>query len=418
MFKFATNSGFIQKVLGLIYFYFNTVALPVPVTFTTIISFFGFKKAIKQYGKPFIVIISIICLYAIIHNVNGVVVMDYFKSTIYFAALILSGFIAYQYLVSNNHIIEKTFNLLSVSALIFLAVGIVALFTPFADVLWSNHNFIADGEKILRFKGLSYEPSHLALTLSPLFLFFLWKSINKINLKNLFHFTAVAIPIGLSISFGFGAALILSLCLTIIMALTIYQKFKRILLLPIVLALISIIGISYTSSPISERFAFIIHGNDTSVNGRTTEAFMHGYNCAETKSIWFGIGMGQIKYVGEEVIRPYYAAMDPIGYSKEHWPVMSIPNSMAETLAIFGILGVLLKIGFQIFCFVKLKVYDNYLNLSIFFFIFFYQMMGSFILSSTEIMMWAIAFAKIFPEFDVKAKLTQSTVIAKSNFQL
>lgn len=405
MFKFPTNSGYIQKAFGLIYFYFNSIALPVPVTFTTLLSIFGYKKAISQFGKTLFAILILVCLYAIIHNVNGVIVIDYFKSTIYFAALILSGFVAYQYLVSNNQIIEKTFNLLSVSALIFLAVGIVALFTPFADVLWSNHNFIADGEKMLRFKGLSYEPSHIALTLSPLFLYYLWKNIDETTLKNLFYLAACTIPIGLSISFGFAAALILSLCLTITIALLIYQKFKRLLLLPIIVMIIAIIGITYTSNPISERFAYIAQGNDTSVNGRTTEAFMHGYNCAATKSIWFGIGIGQIKYVGEEVIRPYYAAMDPVGYSKENWPVMNIPNSLAETLAIFGILGVLLKIGFQVFCFVKFKVYDNYLNLSIFFFIFFYQMMGSFILSSTEIIMWAFAFAKIFPQFNVKEEL-------------
>ena len=131
---------------------------------------------------------------------------------------------------------------------------------------------------------------------------------------------------------------------------------------------------------------------------------MLGYQCAETESVWFGVGLGQVKYVGEEIIRPYYYAMDPVGYSVENWPVMHIPNSMAETLAIFGIVGVLLKIGFQLYCFAAFRVYQNYFNLSVFSFLFVYQMMGSFILSATEIIMWSFALARIFTVFDVSQK--------------
>jgi len=404
MFKKLTDSMSMNKTLGLIYFYFNSVFLPVPVTFTTIHSVFGIKQAISNYGKTLLALFTILAVYTFIHSVNGVVLSDYFKSSIYFAVLLFSGFVAHNYFNSNDIKIEKTFEFLSIASIILLLIGVGALFTPFADVFWSNHDFIGDGVKMLRFQGLSYEPSHLALTLSPLFLYYLWKNIYKISLISVLYFLATAIPIALSISFGFVAAFILSLFITFQLVYLVYGKIKRVLLLPIIAILIAAAAISLTSNPISDRLAFIAQGNDTSVNGRTTEAFMHGYNCAATQNIWFGIGMGQIKYVGEDVIRPYYTAMDPVGYSKENWPVMSIPNSMAETLAIFGILGILLKIGFQIFCFLKFKVYDNYLNLTIFAFIFFYQMMGSFILSSTEIIMWAFAFAKIFPEFEVNLK--------------
>jgi hypothetical protein len=405
MFKKFTERFSLEQTLGLIYFYFNTFALPTPISFTTLLSVFGIKKVISKFGKTLLVIFSILIVYAIIHYQSGVIATDYFKSTIYFAALLFSGFVAHNYLNSNTIKTEKTFEVMSISSIILLLIGVVALFTPFAYVFWSNHDFIGDGAKMLRFQGLSYEPSHLALTLSPLFLYFLWQNIYKISPKSVFYFLATAIPIALSISFGFVAAFVLSMFLTLQLVYLVYGKFKRILLLPVIAILIAAAAISLTSNPISERLAFIAQGSDTSVNGRTTEAFKHGYNCAATQSKWFGIGMGQIKYVGEDVIRPYYAALDPVGYSKDNWPVMSIPNSMAETLAIFGILGVLLKIGFQLFCFVKLKVYDNYLNLSIFFFIFFYQMMGSFILSSTEIIMWVFAFAKIFPHFNVNTEL-------------
>jgi len=392
-----------SQLLGLIYFYFNSVWLPVPVTFTSILSFLNLKQTFTSHKKVILSLLLILTVYAFVHLFTGVILADYFKSLAYFTLLLLSGFVAYDYLNYIELQIDKSFKLLAAFGFLLVIVALICINTSFEQYFWTSHNFVGAGELIRRFKGLAYEPSHLALTLSPLLLYFLWKNIQKLSVKDILYFVAVAIPIGLSISFGFVASLLISLAFTLLIPLLVFSEFKRVLILPVLAVLIGVAAISFTQNPISERIEFILDGNDTSVNGRTTEAFMHGYNCAANKSIWLGIGLGQIKYVGEEVIRPYYAAMDPVGYSKENWPVMSIPNSMAETLAIFGILGVLLKIGFQVFCFVKFKVYDNYLNLSIFCFIFFYQMMGSFILSSTEIIMWAFAFAKIFPEFNVNS---------------
>jgi len=405
MFKNIINKLSIPKLLGLIFFYLNTVVLPPPITFTTILSILDLKKTVSKFWKILLIIFLILIAYTIIHNINGVVKLDYFRSTIYFAALIFSGFAAFRYLSSNPPDVQKTFELLSITGLILVVVGVIALFTPVANIFWADHVFVGNSDSMFRFQGLIYEPSHLALTLSPIFLYFFWKCINKLELKTCLFLFAIALPICLTISFGFVAALLISLFFTVLLVLVVHQQFKRVLILPVLGVLVAIGMISFTENAISERLSNIVQGEDSSVNGRTTEAYTLGYKCAESKSIWFGIGLGQVKHIGEEVIRPYYAAQDPVGYSFENWPIIQIPtNSAAETLAVFGIVGLLLKIGFQIFCFIKLKVYNNYLNLTIFGFIFFYQLMGSFILSSTEIIMWAFAFAKIFPEFDVNEK--------------
>ena len=166
--------------------------------------------------------------------------------------------------------------------------------------------------------------------------------------------------------------------------------------------LVSLVAVNLSDNAISKRIELIINGNDTSVNGRTVEAFYLGYKCAEQKSVLMGIGPGQIKIIGEEVIRPYYAAWAPIGYSKENWPILSIPNSSAETLAIYGVLGLILRFTFQLFLFFKFKVYRNYFNLILFIFIFVYQLMGGFITSSMEYVLWIFAILPIFPEFNLK----------------
>lgn len=405
MFKGSGNS-WLHYTIGLIYFFFNTLLLPPPVSYTTLLSLVKVRSVLRRFGKTIAAMLLILLGYLVIHLSQGVEVQDYFVSWAYFLLLLFSGFAAYDYLSSSDILFDRFFRIMAVAASLLLGVGVIALLTPWADIFWNVHQFVGEGQKVPRFQGLSYEPSHLALTLSPVLLYFLWKLINRFTVKYVLYFIAVALPIVLSVSFGFAAALAASLLFTVLTVVLFFQKFRMILIAPLVVMLLAAVVTISFENPLSVRIEYVLEGKDTSVNGRTWEAFMLGYRCAETENVWWGIGLGQIKYVGEEVIRPYYAAMDPVGYSKENWPILALPNSMAETLAIFGIMGVMLKIGIQLFCFVRFRVFNNYFNLSVFFFLFVYQMMGSFILSSAEIIMWVIAFARVFPEFDIEPKST------------
>src|SRR5690606_17579469 len=114
------------------------------------------------------------------------------------------------------------------------------------------------------------------------------------------------------------------------------------------------------------RLENIFAGDDTSFKGRTVESFGIAWRVAEQGSIFFGVGLGQVKHEIGEVIREYYS----------HWGIMvryDIPNAMAETLAIFGLAGVGLRIGLQVWLFMRTRVYSNYYRLAIFIFIFIYQ---------------------------------------------
>lgn len=391
------------KLLSFIYFFLNNWGLPAPVTYTSLLWVLKFKVLTTKYLRFYAILSGIIVLYAIIHFVQGVLVLDYIQSTVFFLVLIASGIVGYHFLISQHIQTEKIFQWLSLMSGLMLLLGVAVFFTPFREVFWTNHTFTGKGF-LWRFQALSYEPSHLALTLSPIFLYFFCKLLRKFTVKSVIYLLIVSIPIALTVSFGFGASLAVTVFVLMIFS---ALNFKRLPTRWGVLSLIGLLGIMavyLVPNPLSERIDHILAGNDTSVNGRTTEAYSLAWQCAETKNIWFGIGLGQIKYVAEDVIRPYYEAMDPVGYSKENWPVLNIPNAMAETLAIFGITGLVLKIAFQLFCFWKFSLYKNLFNLSLFAFIFSYQMMGSFIFSSTEIMMWVMAFARIYPEFDLNQK--------------
>jgi hypothetical protein len=72
---------------------------------------------------------------------------------------------------------------------------------------------------------------------------------------------------------------------------------------------------------------------------------------------------------------------------------------MGEMLATYGIYGFILKIFFEVFFFIRLKIYSNLYSLGLFIFIFIYQFTGSFLVNAAEIGIWAIVFAGRFPVF-------------------
>ena len=82
----------------------------------------------------------------------------------------------------------------------------------------------------------------------------------------------------------------------------------------------------------------------------------------------------------------------------------SIPNAAAETLAIFGWTGLVLRILVEIFLFFYTRVWTNYYRLLLFLFVFIYQFTGSFITNIAEYVIWILAFTNVFHQFDIKAK--------------
>ncbi|MBR9832509.1 hypothetical protein GYB57_10200 [bacterium] len=392
------------QVFGYIHFTVNVLLIVPPLTYTSLFSTLLLPKMFKRKSVliGLGVVSSIFVFYSIIHFINGVDLNYYLKSTLFMCFLSFSTLAIYVYLESNLNELAKLFKFLPFVVFGIFVLGIGAYFTDFDHLFWKLHNFEAQGQSIPRYMGLSYEPSYYALSITPVFIFCLLKLLFNVTFRNLGIFILVSIPILATLSFGFFIASFMALVLSFGLIYLLFKEFKRVLIWPIAMILVSLVAVNLSDNAISKRIELIINGNDTSVNGRTVEAFYLGYKCAEQKSVLMGIGPGQIKIIGEEVIRPYYAAWAPIGYSKENWPILSIPNSSAETLAIYGVLGLILRFTFQLFLFFKFKVYRNYFNLILFIFIFVYQLMGGFITSSMEYVLWIFAILPIFPEFNLK----------------
>jgi hypothetical protein len=127
--------------------------------------------------------------------------------------------------------------------------------------------------------------------------------------------------------------------------------------------------------------------------GRTSDAFVIARKLLEEKNSYWGIGIGQLKFVGNDMIRAYYLYYN-------NTPV-AIPNAAAETLALFGWIGLIARIFIQLSLFFVTRVWTNYFRLMLFLFIFLYQFTGSYITNVAEYVIWILAFTNAFPAFDV-----------------
>ena len=93
------------------------------------------------------------------------------------------------------------------------------------------------------------------------------------------------------------------------------------------------------------RLVNIFSGRDSSGKGRTSDAFFLANKLLEKKDEYWGVGFGQIKIIGSDVIRHYYM------YGENF--VATIPNAVAETYTILGWTGVTLRMFVEVFFFFK-----------------------------------------------------------------
>jgi hypothetical protein len=146
------------------------------------------------------------------------------------------------------------------------------------------------------------------------------------------------------------------------------------------------------------RLSNIFSGQDLSGKGRTTDSFYLADKILYLRHHLWGIGPGQVKILGNFIVREYYAYPN-------NYDVIAIPNAVAETWVLFGWAGLFLRMGLEVYFFFRTRVWTNYFRLSLFLFIFIYQFTGSFITNLAEYTIWLLAFVNVFPQFEAAKKI-------------
>ncbi|WP_317899344.1 O-antigen ligase family protein [Aurantibacillus circumpalustris] len=394
------------SVLANIYFFFNSLFLPKGLLYTTILGPIFFYRTVRSQRKTFLKPFSaFLIIYDAIHLYIGVDIKSFFVSNVLF---ILTYFcvISFYHFVNNYDKLPKLFKEVLLCNALLALLAIPFFFAPkeYQQWFWYINKLTVGFEGFPRLALFTYEASYYSLLLIPVWYYYVFKFLfNSISTHKWLNLFLITTPMIMSLSFGvIGASLLTLILMCVIFSKRLY-KFKRpFLIITSFLIIISMgLFILWYVNPDNAFFARlqnIIEGKDTSTNGRTTDSFTMAWRIAYIKNIFFGAGLGQIKIMAAEVVHKYY----------NYWgvfPRYDIPNAMGETLAIFGLLGVFLRLVLEMWLFFKTHVFSNYYRLALFIFVFIYQFTGSFITNIVEYVIWILAFSNAFTQFNKNKKV-------------
>ncbi len=390
-----------------IYFFINSLALPYGLTYMAILSplfyYWVFTTRKTEILLPFF-----ICLipFFIFHMIFKVDTKAYFISVINYAAVYIFCQAFYTFLKKCDDP-EKIFKKILIINFLFCLIAIPVYFTSFDHLIWIQHTLSEGIDNIKRLKLFTYEASYYATLFTPLFFFYLLQLVlHQNNINSFLLLPMLILPYILSFSIGVIGSIFLAVIITFLLYFRSLTKKKRalnliVLMISISAALVIILFLFFPQNNLFLRIENIISGIDTSGKGRTSDAYFLASQILEQKSMIWGVGPGQIKILGADIIRNYY--LYDLDYNK-----IAIPNAVAETLAIFGWVGFSLRFLVEFFFFFYTKVWTNYYRLLLFIFIFLYQFTGSFITNIAEYVIWILAFTNVFPDFDIGKKHQKS----------
>lgn len=400
--------GNINKYIpfALIYFFCNSLFLPEGLLYTTLLTPLFLYELIKENKLNLLLyFLLIIFVFFLIHVSNGINIYYYIKSFLLFITVSIFCFYLFLFCSKVQNIERIFIYILYTNAILFPLALLSLRFHFLENYFWYFVPFTPDMAVIPRLKMFTYEASYYSLLLVPIVFYCIWNFLLNSLAIYKWQLLFVILPLLFSFSLGVLTGIFITIFLVLILCFKNVFSNKRmrlIILLSIAVFFISMVLLFkfFPNNALLVRLRNIPTGKDTSARGRTYEAFDLAYLIAKQKSVWFGVGLGQIKDMGRNTIVQYYQ------YTKIP-DVIRIPNSVAETFAIYGFVGIILKFGIIFFMFFKTRVFSNYYRLSLFIFIFIYQFTGSFIFNIVEYLIWIFAFSNILPIFN---KVSKSSV--------
>ena len=382
-------------------FFFNHAVLPFGLELHLLLApFFLFYVHQGGYSRKFIIPAVVISLYALIHSIIGVEEGAFIISSVIQLSLLVSV-VAFLYYYENEPSMPHVFKRLAVINTLLTLVAVATVFSEsLKPIFWYLVPFTYGEEPIPRLKLFNLEASHYSFALIPLFFFFFFQAVRefRIGTVNFFLLASLCASLILSFSLGVLAVIVMSLSIVTIVYFRSFLSFSNTRKSFFVLA--ALVGVSmlflllfYPENPLFSRVNNLFIGQDTSGRGRPYEAFDVARMVLDVNNSVFGIGLGQFKILGRSAWIYYYQIIDVP-------EVVRLPNCMAETMVTYGYFGEFLKLGLQIFLFIKLKVYSNVFRLSVFIAVFIYQFTGSYLSNLMEYVVWIIALVPKFTMFD------------------
>ena len=383
-----------------VYFFINGVALPFGLTYTSLLAPFFYIWIIRTRKREVLLpFIAVLVPFMVMHLlVVRAELNSYLVSLLNLVLVYIFCQTAYSFLLVCQDV-EKIFRWILFINFVLCIVAIPFYFTEYFSLFWDEQVLTEGVGRLRRLRLFTYEPSYYSFLFTPFFFFFLLQYFFRQNtIPAALLLPMIMLPYLLSFSIGVMGAMFLALFFTWILYFKQLITKKRIISTIItggvtLASVLVVLLVFFRSNPLFTRIANIFNWRDTSGRGRTADAFILARKILYQGNEFWGIGLGQIKTVGDSIIRDYYLYNIDI--------VATIPNAAAETLAIFGWVGFIVRIALELFLFFYTRVWTNYYRLLLFFFVFIYQFTGSFITNAAEYIIWILAFTNIFSQFNV-----------------
>ncbi|GAB4382669.1 MAG: hypothetical protein Kow0075_14580 [Salibacteraceae bacterium] len=411
--KYSDKHHLMLLSVALLYFTANSLGLPHGLLYTTLLTPVFYYWLVHHFHVRVVVPFAVTMTpFFIVHALVGVSWFNYALSTgLLFCTLVFALIVHFE--LKQYDFTLWLFSRLTLWNAALTAVAVIIYFTPWVEWMWTFRDLTITIKDYPRLQLFTYEPSYYSTLLVPLVLFFAVRlMVNAGRWTNNFaHLLLLLISLLLSFSLGVISSLVLAITVFGIanrhrMArFPAMNRFYTFITASGMLSLFLLL-VLWPDNPIFNRIADLFSGKDTSGMGRTYEAILLAWKIAAEKSLLFGVGPGQIKIVGEPIIRAYY------NYGLDTVPVVRIPNTVGETLATFGLLGVLFRFGVEIWLFAKTRVHENTFRLMMFTYIFIYQFTGSFLTNIAEYVIWVIAFTPCCTYLDFNTSKSQKNTVS------
>ena len=392
--KKVLNSSF---GIILLIFFFNGFGIPFGLEFSMLLApFFLYYLVQTKTLIHLFIPVYFLSVFSIIHLFNGVVFQDFLFSSLVLGSILLLLAVFYDFYKKSGQLETVILRLTQLNLAFTLGAIISLVFNFRVSMFWYLEPFTAGYQTLPRLKLFELEASHYSFVLLPLFYYHFWKLLKQWELKTFLLFVSLCVSLILSFSLGILAVIAISLVVVIIsnsLSLIKFKpiRFKLIGFLFLSVALLLVLSLFFPENPLFFRINNLFLGEDTSGRGRTYEAMEIGWQVLIQNNPMFGIGLGQFKIIGRESLIYYYKFANMPDVAR-------LPNAMAETLVVYGVVGFSLKILIQIGLFIRLQVYKNMFQFSLFISLFVYQFTGSYLFNEMEYIFWIMVF---FPKLRV-----------------
>lgn len=277
----------------ILYFFFNTLFLPLGLLYTTILTpvfiWWLYRQDHFRNGSIFFLITV---PFIVIHYLQGIDPYYYFRS--YFLL-----FTAFVFLLTTIHFLEVTVSLriifrrLLLLNFIFVIFAVVLFFIPsYRHWMWAVSDISTGLTQFPRLRLFTYEPSYYSTLLIPLAFYYYLKIVLFRYSNGIVPFLLITIPLILSFSLGAIFGIAISFFLLFFTHIRTFFKEKKAaeyaLFTIIVLLVLSITAyFVFPDNPFFFRIRNIFNGSDTSFNGRFFDSFYLAWKVAQEKSIFF-----------------------------------------------------------------------------------------------------------------------------------